>query len=250
MDSVERKVIDLQLKEDGEPGEFTARIATLGVIDADGDVTQPGAFPPTKDVLVSAYGHASWEGVLPVGKATIREEGESVIATGVFNLASAIGRDTYETVKFSGPMQEWSYGFRAVDSVPSNQDGVAVRLIRRVDPFEISPVLKGAGVATSTLDIKSTDSTYGDNASRVLASVMSLVDRSKSLADLRAKEGRVLSTSNLNRLVQLRASLVELEAELAGLLDSAAPRDNEKSDGRRIKVEYLKLMARYNGVAV
>ena len=39
-------------------------------------MTLKGAFTTGQAVVVSAYGHGSWEGKLPVGKGVIREEGD------------------------------------------------------------------------------------------------------------------------------------------------------------------------------
>jgi len=179
MDSIERKGLAVEFKA-GDKGEFTARIVTLNIPDKDGDVTPPGAFPPATDVLVSAYGHASWGGALPVGVARIQESGQEVLADGRFNLATAIGRDTYETVKFSGPLQEWSYGFKVLESGQDTIDGKLVRVLKRVQPFEVSPVLKGAGVLTATLGIKA------DSADS-LARLAAIINESREAVVLRLK---------------------------------------------------------------
>ena len=78
LEEIKRKSVVIELKEDGdgEEGSFTARIATLNVVDKDNEITKPGAFPKGKEVLISAYQHGSWMGSLPIGKATIREEDE------------------------------------------------------------------------------------------------------------------------------------------------------------------------------
>ena len=64
---MERKTFTgIELKDE-KKGSFTAKIAELNVIDKDGDVTLPGAFPAGKTILISAYQHGSWMGELPVG---------------------------------------------------------------------------------------------------------------------------------------------------------------------------------------
>lgn len=217
---MERKSVQLELKKEKE-GSFTAKIATLNVIDKDGDVTIPGAFPEGKEVLVSAYQHESWGGALPVGKAIIREKGENVLAEGEFNLATQTGREHYEAVKFSGGLQEWSYGFSVKDVEPEvDWEGQKVRLLKAVEPYEISPVLLGAGIDTQTLAIKNDKTSYVDQADAVLAAVNDLITRTKSLADLRRKEGRVLSTSNRERMSKLLTSLSDVAADLKELLDA------------------------------
>ena len=224
---MERKSVNVELKEDKE-GSFTARIATLNVIDKDGDMTMPGAFKKGKEVLVSAYMHGSWMGGLPVGKAVISESGEEVLAEGEFNLKTETGREHYEAVKFSGVLQEWSYGFKVDKAGEKEIEGQKVRLLEKVTPFEISPVLLGAGIGTATLAIKNDKATYADQAETVLAAVTDLVIRTKLLADLRAKEGRVLSSANRERMKKLLGMLSGVASDLKELLDATEPVDDEK----------------------
>lgn len=141
---------------DADQGEVSVLFATLNVIDHDGDVTMPGAFKQGQEVRISAYNHASWgPGALPVGKGAIREEGEKAIFDGQFFLNTLAGRDTFETVKAMGDLQEWSYGYDILDASPGQQDGQDVQFLKGMDVFEVSPVLLGAGIDTRTLSAKS-----------------------------------------------------------------------------------------------
>ena len=222
---IERKSISVELKAD-EPGSFIARIATLNVRDKDNDITLPGAFPEGKTVLVSAYQHGSWMGRLPVGKAIIHEVGNEALAYGQFNLAMSEGKDTYEAVKFAPELQEWSYGFYPEESEEGAGENAGARILKKVDVKEISPVLVGAGVDTLTLAIKQ-DKPYAEQAESVLAAVTDLTARTKSLADLRLKEGRTLSVANRDRMKGLLSSLTEVAADLKGLLDATEPKDDK-----------------------
>lgn len=202
----------IELKAD-KPGTFVARIATLNVIDKDGDVTVPGAFPAGKSILISAYQHGSWDGALPVGKGIIKERGNEVIVEGEFNLTTATGKEHYETVKFAPELQEWSYGFSVQEAETETEwEGNAVyRILKKVDVFEASPVLRGAGMGTGVLSIKKEGMTFAEQAEAVLAAVTELLERSKSLADLRRKEGRDLSQNT-------RDSLARLQGEIGSIL--------------------------------
>ena len=225
---IERKSIVVKLK-DGPDGSFVARIATLNVKDKDNDITMPGAFEPGKTVLVSAYMHGSWQGKLPVGKATIKEVGDDVIAEGQFNLKTTEGRDTYEAVKFAPDLQEWSYGFYPTEYEEGKDENEGARILKKVDVKEIAPVLVGAGVNTGVLAIKnkSEGMIYADQAEAVLAAVTDLADRTKSLADLRLKEGRTLSSANRTRIQEIADALVNAEADLKNLLMATEPRDDK-----------------------
>jgi hypothetical protein len=133
------------------------KTAPADVIDKDGDVTLKGAFTAGQAVVISAYGHKSWEGKLPVGKGVIREEGDLAICEMQFFMDTTHGRDTFAVVKELGAddLQEWSY---SLDNVKSSRATVAGRSIRVLEQValvkEVSPVLMGAGVDTRNLATK------------------------------------------------------------------------------------------------
>lgn len=131
--------------------------ADAKVIDKDGDVTLKGAFTDGQAVVISAYGHGSWEGRLPVGKGVIREVGDQAVMEGQFFMNTPHGRDTFETVKelSADDLQEWSYSLHEVTAVRGTVAGKAVRILQQVKRVkEVSPVLMGAGVDTHTLSTK------------------------------------------------------------------------------------------------
>lgn len=179
--------------KDADQGLVTAVFATLGVVDSDGDVTVDGAFEDGAQVRISAYGHQSWMGALPVGKGTIRVVGKEAVLDGQFFLDTTAGRDTFTVVKELGPMQEWSYGYDAAEFSFGEQDGQRVRFLQKQIVHEVSPVMLGAGVGTRTLTAKSatkgpirshsTETTTGEwDASAVVAGIPD----DASAADLRS----------------------------------------------------------------
>ena len=349
----------LEVKQDGqEQGLVRAVFATLNVIDADGDVTLPGAFG-NQSVRLGAWGHAWQE--LPVGKGSIKEEEDKAIFDGAFFLDTEAGREHYLTVKNLAELQEWSYGFRVLESEEGEFEGRQVRFLKKMDVYEVSPVMQGAGVDTVTVAIKgdkvaiaphspakapedtpwsaptladfTSDSwadlsdaekkriaqhfvwaasmppekfgdlkgphhkpatsglgavvwrgvancaarmgqmdipdadmagvkrhlaghyqqfdreppwegtrgwTYADHAEHVLASVQAFTERSRSLADLRSKEGRTLSAAN-------RELLAKCAKEIAELLESTKPAAER---GEALRAAYLGVLARQQGVPV
>jgi len=70
---------------------------------------------------------------------------------------------------------------------------------------------------------------FADQAERVLAAVMDWIDRTKSLADLRLKEGRVLSTANRKRLASLLEALEKMASDIKDLLEATQPEDEDES---------------------
>lgn len=137
-----------------DQGDIEVAFAQLNVVDRDGDITLPGAFP-SKAVPMSAYGHSSWVGDLPIGRGEIAEDGDWAIFRGRFLMETEQGRNAYLTVKAMADLQEWSYGYLPTDFAWETRDGETVRILKRLEVFEVSPVLVGAGIGTHTRAIKS-----------------------------------------------------------------------------------------------
>lgn len=141
--------------KNADKGEVSAIFATFDVIDKDGDVTLRGAFTDGQEVRISAYGHASWQGALPVGKGTIRETADGAVLEGQFFMNTTAGRDTFQVVKELGGQQEWSYGFDVVKESYGDFDGRRVTFLEELRVHEVSPVMVGAGENTRTMSVKS-----------------------------------------------------------------------------------------------
>lgn len=243
MFEIERKTLSINLKADGEEGEFIARFATLNVKDKDGDVTLSGAIPAGRVVPISSFSHGSWGGALTVGGAKLLETDNQAIAMGRFNLKTQAGREHYETLKFNqeqGILTEWSYGFKPLEFNFGEWEGQQVRFLKKVDVFEVSPVLKGAGIDTSLLALKS-NRPLEEHAETALAVVSEFLARCKSLADLRAKDGRVLNGVNVERLTRVGMQLQALQKEVGDLREAAEP---EKGKALMpLWMEYQKIQA-------
>lgn len=147
--------------KDADQGTFEAHFATYEVVDHDRDITTKGALPIGADVVISAYGHGSHKGKLPVGRGVLKEVGDDVLVDGQFFLDTTHGRDTFLTVKGLGDLQEWSYSLHGIVAAPDVVDGQKVRRLNKVTKVkEVSPVLIGAGIDTHTVAIKGrTDTT-------------------------------------------------------------------------------------------
>lgn len=144
--------------KDASLGLVEAKFSTYDVIDSDGDVTVKGAFTDGQEVRISAWNHGSWQGALPVGKGVIHDEGDGAVMKGQFFLDTVAGSEHFAVVKALGDLQEWSYGFNVLDSEKGQKDGQSVRILKGLDVTEVAPVLKGAGIGTHTLVVKSAGS--------------------------------------------------------------------------------------------
>lgn len=161
---------DLEMKSFGpfeikseDKGEVVAIVATLGVVDKDGDVIMPGAVPPEGSrVKLSGYNHdVITDGAAPVGKGVITEEGDKLIFKGNFFMSTQRGREAFLTTKELGQEGEWSFGFpravKAADMTDEWRSKGAKRVIAGLNPIEASPVFVGAGWGTQTLLTKSAE---------------------------------------------------------------------------------------------
>ena len=156
--SIELKSFGALEIKDVDQGEVSAIIATLGVVDKDGDVILRGAFPKSASVKMSGYGHSAIFGDPPAGKGSISVDGDKAIFTGKFFMSTALGREAFNVVKELGAEGEWSFGFpRDCETEKMSDDWKAKgarRLISKLQPIEASPVFQGAGQGTMTLYTK------------------------------------------------------------------------------------------------
>ena len=145
----------LALKSLSDEGVGLAVFATLNVVDADGDLTMPGAFGEQHVTLLPAH---DW-GHVPLGRARIYEDGNEALAEFRLNLEVAAARDWHAALKFDlahqPALQEWSYGYRPVEFSYTSDGNNRVRVLSKISVSEVSPVLRGAGVGTRTVALKS-----------------------------------------------------------------------------------------------
>ncbi len=227
------KSFTLKLDEAGikklDEGVLTCCFATMGVWDKDGDWAEPGFYGNQDVVMLPAH---DWSHV-PLGKGTTREEGDMACADIKMNLDIQAAKDWHSAIKFDlkngKPLQEYSYGFKILDggAMEGERLGRRGRILRpREDRtpgskiWEISPVLVGAGERTRTLAAKAAGMKFCDEVQAVLDAADSLVSRGKSLADLRAKEGRELSAANREKLAALAEALVKSAAGMTDLVQT------------------------------
>lgn len=149
------------LKAEGAAGEVRVAFAQLNVVDHDNDYTMPGAFEAGQKVKVCQTGHAHGSRVagcgVIVGEETMPDGSLWAVADLKFFLDTEAGREEYATVKAlhdAGHSQEWSYGYDTLAASPMEVDGQYVNGLQKQSAYEISPVLRGAGIGTHTLAVK------------------------------------------------------------------------------------------------
>lgn len=169
--STRKSAVRVEIK-DADKGEVDLVFSTFDSLDSDGDVTLAGAFEDGKKVPVSAYGHTSWEGALPVGIATLRQTPKEGQANARFFLDTPDGAATFKTVQrlHKEGIGEWSYGYVPEEFHFGDWEGSQARFLTKVAVDEVSPVLKGAGVGTRTLQAKGAKNGGGSNDLRPVRS--------------------------------------------------------------------------------
>jgi len=156
---MERKTYSGHVKLTGSSGTGSAVIATLNTIDKDGNVSLPASFSNQTAHVMPMHVWQSAD-VPFLGVAHIREVGNEVVADFSLNMELDRAKRWRSALKFAldhGVNVEWSHGFRALDQEYGTFNGKRVRFLKRVEVFEVSPVLLGAGENTRTLTMKSLD---------------------------------------------------------------------------------------------
>lgn len=156
---MDMQIKNMTIEKMDDSGTGLARLGTLSAVDHDGDTYAPGAF-----MWKGAEGQ--WASMLPAhnrskmpfGKARVYEDGDVIYAALQLNLDTEAGREWHAALKFDlatgKPVQEWSYGYNAKEFTYEQKAGQRVRLLKKVEVHEVSPVLKAAGLGTGTMSIK------------------------------------------------------------------------------------------------
>jgi len=143
-----------KIKSLDESGRGSVVFSTTGVVDKDNDVTLSGAFGSQFCAMVPAH---QWTEA-PIGKGKIYEDGNEAIFDFQMNLETTSGRDWHASLKWDyehpPALQQYSYGFNVKEYSFGEFEGQRVRFLKKLEVFEVSPVLVGAGVNTRTLDLK------------------------------------------------------------------------------------------------
>lgn len=224
----------LLIEKMDEAGHGLARLATLAEVDHDGDTYTPGAFG-WKD------GQEQWCPMLPahdrmampIGKARVYEEGGVAYAELHLNLETQAGMEWHKSLKFDlatgRPAQEWSYGFTTVDAVFEQRGQDRVRNLKRVDVHEVSPVVRGAGVGTATLMMKS-HGTFAEQLDQVIEALEDVAERAGEVAALRQAEGRPMSKARCAQLGTIKTRIETLLGKAAACAKCGGSALDEKGN--------------------
>ncbi len=239
-----KKALGRVTVKDADQGLVTAVFSTFNVVDADGAVTLPGAFDDGAEWMISAYGHKSWEGALPVGKGIVRATETEAVLDGQFFMDTQGGRETFLVVKNMGDLQEWSYSCSPDRYSYGEFDGKNVRFLEHITSGgEVSPVIKGAGIGTRTTAVKSGGLTFAGEAEAVLADLENLVERAADVMAKRQSKGKGLGVDSSALLKQIQG----LNERLGVLLGEPEPIPTPPNE---LQSAWLRHVARTRGINV
>ena len=159
MSEKEVKNIDLELKAETE-GKVSAVFSVFNSLDSDGDIVLPGSIKSGfKSGSVPMVWAHKWD--MPIGKGSIKSDGEKATFEGEFFMDTDSGKEAYKIVKNMADMQQWSFGYRVNDAergkIGEGDEEKDARFLKDLTVFEVSPVLVGANQDTYTMAIKSNE---------------------------------------------------------------------------------------------
>jgi hypothetical protein len=226
-------------------GTVRAIIAVTGVVDAVGDLIEPGAFGDVSRRRIKLCAHHDPQ--RPIGKVTAaielrpgdrrlpartadgnpwpREAGALVI-TARLNLATTGGREAFEELRFFGEDGSWSIGYVVPPggAVPRGK----VRRVRKLDLLHASTTLHGANHLARTIEVKSLRRT---ETKALPTRRRTTRDRARqALYDqIRAEAAAYSSSSRLDEMDRLRAERVRQQVRRYDREKAAADGDERES---------------------
>lgn len=134
---METKSLDLEVKAEGDEGEFTGYGSVFDALDSQGDKIVRGAFTNS---LVARMPKMLWQHNMgePIGRWTeAREDSKGLYLRGKLSLGTTRGRDAYALMK-DGALDGLSIGYR-VPSGGAMREG-NTRVLKEIDLWEVSLV--------------------------------------------------------------------------------------------------------------
>jgi len=239
------KSIPFELKEvvnvEGGGWEVAGYASTFGgEPDAYGDVIVAGAFVESIAARKTKF---LYEHMVPIGRELeIRED-----ARGLFGRWSIVdtahGTDAYKLIK-AGVLDSLSIGYFTEDA-EFREDGV--RLLRKVDLYEVSCVAIPANTSAVITDVKNQGNLpFNEHSDTVRVALTEWLERVKSGLDVRARDGKEpLTEARRSELAKTSGSLREVLAEVDAIVSEPQPeRVKVGLELRRRRLERLGILER------
>lgn len=218
---LEYKSIPFELKEmvtvEGGGWEIAGYASTFGgQPDAYGDVIAAGAFV---DSIAHRPTKFLYEHMTPIGKQLeIREDDRGLFGRWTI-VDTATGTDAYKLAK-AGVLDSLSIGYMTLEA-DYREDGV--RVLRKVDLFEVSAVAIPANVNAVITDVKSRP--FERHSDDLRFAVEEFLERCRAGLAQRQKDGRAPSQARIDHMTAVGGSLRSAAEEIDALLAPPAPPD-------------------------
>jgi hypothetical protein len=157
------------------------------------------------------------------------------------------GSEAYKTVRAMGDLADWSYGYlikpggsrkaapgvgaaRVLQPLPDGSPGA--------DVYEVSPVVRGAGTDTGTLEMKQwapgselpKDQKFSDQLQGTVVALQRAIERGAAIKQLRDDEGKPLGKQTVELLEEMSGALTQLQGTVADLLPTNTEQDPPPTD--------------------
>jgi len=229
---------NLTVTDMDDAGKGLAVLADMSAVDHDGDGYEAGAFAWKGDQwcpLLTA--HDRW--AMPFGKARVYEEGDKAYAELHLNLETQTGREWHSALKFDlargQSVQEWSYGYEVIEAEDQIGDGQWKRKLKKVNVYEVSTVVRGAGSGTRTIAMKNLKAALKEGEFDALIGGLG-----EMAGALEANPG-LLSATGRKQLGEIHAALgkalvdpAEAEAKARAAIESEIARNLTRNARRRV----------------
>lgn len=123
-----------------EEGTIECFFSTLETVDREGDIIARGAIKP--GIPLPLCQNHDWNRVVGSGVTAI--EGNRAVFKGQFFMDTEAGREAFRVTRNLGKLMEFSWGFIVRDSERVKRGEEWRRLIKEVEPLEVSTTIVGA----------------------------------------------------------------------------------------------------------
>lgn len=216
---LEYKSIPFEVKEvvstDGGGWEIAGYASTFGgEPDSYGDIIAAGAFADSIATRPTKFLYEHFE---PIGKQLeIREDEKGLFGRWTI-VDTQTGTDAYKLAK-AGVLDSLSIGYFTLEDEWTRE---GVRILRKVDLFEVSCVAIPANRNAVITDVKSRP--FGEHTRELQVALREFSERCKAGSAQRQAEGRPLSEARTSAIKVMSGSLRSVADELDALLVPSAP---------------------------
>lgn len=203
-----------------DAGELTGYGNVTGNKDRGGDIVLPGAYKNLSEFVRDGFGAVGHDWKQPVATIEEASEDENGLFVRMMFHTTDDAQECRQIVKERlerGKTVGLSIGYRVLED--EYREGS--RLLKSIEVFEVSIVTVPMNAAALVLSSKGlVDGPYLESLSAVVDAVEEITKRTEAKADMRTKEGRVLSRTNREMLMACRDRMKEAHDHLCGLIDA------------------------------